>query len=303
MMRGLEITLLHCHPAEAELTVSWLPDEPGSEGWELRGRLVGPQHAFRETIQIPYPLRPQPRTGDTVRARVVIPDPLTWSPADPYLYRSVVEIWRHDTPASQAEVATGLCTVTLHPQKGLRVNGTPLELRCLLVREVRRDQVDAWRQAGINVLCLPLTNDHLKVWTLAQQFGFFVLAEIDPENEELLWQASEVPCLHSSCLGWIVPHELARQPQRWHQVASLLQPQRPGVFLGLRVTELPLDVVPGHVAFLTGDEELLNQLPAAGLPQVPLLPRGRRRPTAPPANTLRLGCMYRRLDGAGENET
>jgi hypothetical protein len=298
MMRGLEIYLLHCHPAEAELTFTWLPDEPDSPGWELRGRLVGPQHAFRETIQIPYPLRPQPRTGDTVRARVVIPDPLTWSPADPFLYRGVVEIWRHDTMLSQADVVAGLCTVALHPRKGLRVNGSPLDLQCLLVREMRRDQIEIWRQAGINALCLPLTSDHPQVWTLAQQFGFFVLAEVDPENEDLLWQAAEVPSQHTSCLGWILPQDLSRQPQRWHQVASLLQPQRPGVFLGLRVMTLPLDVVPGHVAFLTGDLEILNQLPAAGLPQLPLLPRGQRQPsTPPPANTLRLGCIYRRLEG------
>lgn len=297
MMRGLEITLLHCHPAEAELTISWLPDDPASDGWELRGRLVGPHHAFRETIQTPYPLRPQPRTGDTVRARVVIPDPLTWSPSDPYLYRGVVEIWRHDTPVSKADVVTGLCLAALHPRKGLLVNGAPLDLKGLMVSEVRRDAVDLWRQAGINVLCLPLTADHSQVWTLAQQFGFFVLAEVDGENEELLWQAAEVPSQHTSCLGWILPQELARQPQRWHQVASLLQPQRPGVFLGLRVTGLPLDVVPGHVAFLTGAMEILNQLPAAGLPQLPLLPRGQRQPSAPPANTLRLGWIFRRLEG------
>lgn len=298
MIHGLEVTLLHCHPAEAELSVTWVPDDPASTGWELRGRLTGPRHAFRETIQIPYPLRPQPRTSEPVRARIVIPDPLMWTPADPYLYAGPIEIWRDGTAVERCEWAAGLSTTQLHARKGLRFNGQPLTLSGLALRAARMDQAQAWRQAGINLLLAPLTDPNRSLWHEADRLGFFVLGEVDPDLDQLVWHAAEVLSQHTSCLGWVLPQDLAAQPQRWHQIVSLLQAQRPGVFLGLRVATLPLGVVPGHVSLLVGDVELLDSLPAQGLPQLPIMPRGQDElASSPPEGTLRLGQVRRRFDG------
>jgi hypothetical protein len=297
MIRGLEVTLLHCHPAEAELAVTWVPEDPASSGWELRGRLTGPRHAFRETIQIPYPLRPQPRTAEPVRARIVIPDPLLWSPTDPYLYVGPIEVCRDGTVVARCEWSTGLCTTQLQTRKGMRLNGQPLLLSGLACREARLDQAPAWRAAGVNLLLTSLTDANRGLWSAADRLGFFVLGEIDPDLDELLWYAAEVLSQHTCCLGWVLPQELATQPQRWHQVVSLLQAQRPGVFLGLRVATLPLGVVPGHVSFLVGEAELLDALPAQGLPHLPILPRGQQElASSPPEGTLRLGLVRRRLE-------
>ncbi len=280
-MRGLETLLLHCHPAEAELALTWLPDEVDPERardlaeLELRGRLTGPRQPFRETIQVAYPVRPLPPSGDVVRARVVIPDPLMWTPEEPYLYSGPIEVWQAGQLVRAADVAVGLRTVALHLRKGLRVNGSVATLPGLVAP--RGDAESARRPR-------------------ADRLGFFVLGETDPEDEPMMWHAAEDLGRHASCLGWVLPQALVPQPQRWHQAVSLLQASRPGQFIGLRVAELPLGVAPGHVSFLVGDAEVLDQLPAEGLPQWPILPRGESSwPT--PEGLLRLGTIQRRLEG------
>jgi hypothetical protein len=67
-------------------------------------------------------------------------------------------------------------------------------------------------------------------------------------------------------------------PQRWHNAASLLHSQRPDVFIGIHVEQLPLGALPGHVSFACGAPGLLEALGAEGMPGLGLAPRGEAPP-------------------------
>src|SRR5436309_1982537 len=91
-----EIATTRYDPTEAELTVTYAPDDPAAvaPGAELRGKFEGPSSAYAETVEVAYALRPLPREEDVLRARVIIPEPCFWSPAAPLLYRGTVELWQ-----------------------------------------------------------------------------------------------------------------------------------------------------------------------------------------------------------------
>lgn len=294
MGQALELIVTLFTPAEAEVIVVALPEETPAEGLELSGQAVGPRSAFAETIEVAYRLRPLPRTTDALRARFLIPEPLAWSPDRPFLYSVTAQVGPSEE-GQQHRATLGLKDLRLHPRKGLRLNGQALELVGVLGRGFTEEDLRLLREKSVNLLVAPLAERNLPLWPLASRLGFFVLGQVDPEDDALLWQASETLNREPSALGWLLPQALAAQPQRWHNAVSLLHNQRPDLYLGIQVESLPLGALPGHVAFAMAGPELLAALATEGLPGLALLPRGQ---SARPAEgtPARLGTVRRMAD-------
>ncbi len=79
-------------PAEAVVAVRVELDGPPA-GAEVRGKLVGPRRAGAATVEVAYPIRPEPG-GDPLALRTVIPEPNLWTPAAPFRYDGTAELWR-----------------------------------------------------------------------------------------------------------------------------------------------------------------------------------------------------------------
>src|SRR5947208_5556374 len=95
-IRELQVTQRRWDAAEAELWITVTPEQL-TPTTELRGRLVGPRCPGVSTVEVAYPLRPLPRSGDTpaaLTARVIIPDPLAGEPNRSFYYEGPVELWQ-----------------------------------------------------------------------------------------------------------------------------------------------------------------------------------------------------------------
>lgn len=271
----VDVIQIRLTPAEAELAFVAVPAEGGPTGdLELHGRLVGPRNAYAETIEVAYPLKPLPREGELLRARAIMPDPCFWSPAQPLWYEGQFELRRGGGKIAERRLPICLRELRLHPRKGLRLNGAGLRLDGRQRRRLDEAEAAALHGEGVNLLVAPLAEPALPLWELGVRHGFFVLGEVDPEDEPLLWEASEKLSRSPAAFGWLLPQTLIRQPQRWHNAVSLLHGQRTDLLVGVKVEETPLGALPGHVAFAAGRPELLEEIQGAGLPGLALLRRG-----------------------------
>lgn len=272
-MLPVQITLTRCNPAEAELIFRLLPEDP-SQTVELRGQLHGPHCLFSETIEIALPIKSLPRTGELVRSQVFLPEPCTWSPTTPFLYSAHLELWVNQERVTTVNRTIGIKEFILHPRKGMKLNQQPLTFRGLMQRSAELDH-DRMRKLGVNLVVVPVHDATLPVWSAGDRHGFFVLGEIDPEDDVGIWLAHETLSQHTSALGWLIPHETIRKPQHWHNVVSLLHGIRPDLYLGLRYEEPAPDNLPGHVSFIMGYDVDMADLAAVHLPQLILCRRGK----------------------------
>jgi hypothetical protein len=284
-------------PAETEITLTVQVDVLETAGLELKGRLAGPCTTLAETIEVPYPLKATATEDGLLRGRVVIPDPCMWTPETPFLYRGTVELWQQGQRLETAEVQHGIKELFLR-QKGLRLNGEPLVLRCYAGRGIQPDQLPTLRQQGINALLIQVGPETEPLWAEAAKWGFFLLAQVDPSNDELLWHANEALLHQTALFGWVLPQSLIRQPQHWHNAMSLLHGHRRDVFVGVKIEELPHGVLPGHVDFLLADAESLTEAAAEKIAKIIQLQRGETQPdpaTKPPHT---IGWVLRTLPGS-----
>ncbi len=58
-----------------------------------------------------------------------LPSPVLWSPASPHLYRARVEVSEAGTPMDEVEIPFGVREVRFSAERGLSVNGEPVQLR------------------------------------------------------------------------------------------------------------------------------------------------------------------------------
>jgi hypothetical protein len=91
-IRSVIVEPVRVSTAEAELRVVVEWDGP-AEGFELRGRLVGPRREGVSTVEVAYPLRPGGTSPAGLILRAIIPEPNLWSPAAPFRYDGRVEVW------------------------------------------------------------------------------------------------------------------------------------------------------------------------------------------------------------------
>jgi Glycosyl hydrolases family 2 len=274
-MFALEIVVTYFDPAEAEIVLTHAPEDltASAAGLELRGTLTGPRNVYAETAGAVHTLERLARREDVTRSRVHIPKPAFWSPEAPCVYEGTVDLWRDGVRVDQQDVAYGIKDLVLD-RKGLRLNGEPLTLLGFPVKgALTPDTAERLRAAGGNLLLVPLCAETLPVWSAADRLGFFVLGEVDPADDALLWKAHDDLCQHISCLGWLLPQAATRQPQHWHNAMTLLHGRRRDVFVGVRVDELPLGALPGHVDFLAAGADLLEELASLQVPKLALTRR------------------------------
>ena len=91
-IRSLSVEPARVSPAEAVVVVR-VELEPGAAAVEVRGRLVGPKCEGVSTVEVAYPLRPEPGGDAGLSLRAVVPEPNLWSPGSPFRYDGRVEVW------------------------------------------------------------------------------------------------------------------------------------------------------------------------------------------------------------------
>lgn len=97
------VRVRHADPALAELLIEF-SDLPADV--EVRGRVMGPRCPGTSTIEVAYPLQPQPGAPSTYR--VVIPEPTYWSADRPCVYSGPVELRRAGTVVGTIELSIGI---------------------------------------------------------------------------------------------------------------------------------------------------------------------------------------------------
>jgi hypothetical protein len=269
---SLNVLTTRFDPLEAEVSISVEPAEP-VEQLSLRGRLHGPRSPYADTVEIAYSLKALPVEGDLLRARVVIPEANFWTPKAPFLYEGPVELWRGEACVDRQHVVHGLRHAALS-RKGLHVNGQAFQLRGVTLGELTDEAIPRLREADINLLVAPVRVGCVDLWIRAERAGFFVLGQLDGLDDELLWYSEEHLVQRVSTLGWLLPQSLTRHPQLWHNAMLHLQGGRRDVLFGVKLEELPLGVLPGHVTFLVCEERFLPELRELSFPRLLLAKRG-----------------------------
>jgi hypothetical protein len=166
---------------------------------ELRGRLTGPHCAYASTIEIAYPLRPQPTTNASEPiARVIVPEASFWEPQTPFLYNGSVELWDDHVCRERIAVRHGFRSLTLGPT-GLKVNGRPLTLTGRRLDACTAAEATALRRAGVNLLATTVTPGCQSLWDQGDRLGFFLLGRVNDASDELLRKFASHPCR----LGWL----------------------------------------------------------------------------------------------------
>jgi hypothetical protein len=238
---------------EAELRVLVTP-ERRTATTEVRGRLVGPRCRYAATVEIAYPLQavpgPQANDGPFVR-RVIVPEASPWDPESPFLYTLVVELWQDGRMVDRRVRTTGLLSTSLGP-RGLSVNGHSLILRGGTLGEGTATEVVRRRHEGRTLLLAPVTAMTAALWSIADEYGVFLLGLLDETDSRCLGLARSLT-QYLSCFGWLIRRPLRDPP--------------PGR-LGL-LTDKPA-ASPG-ISFLVVDAACVEEGIALGLP---LLVRG-----------------------------
>jgi len=249
-IRQIEVHDRSLISAEAEVWIT-LTAEQHTPTTEVRGRLMGPRCPYASTVEVAYPLRPLPpnraltkSTGVTMR--VVIPEASLWEPESPFLYQGPIELWQDGQRCDQIRLSHGLRYFLLG-EGGLRVNSRPLTLRGRIVSACSDEDALALRQAGYNLLVVPVEADTLPMWERADRLGFFVLGQLK-DNSEGTRRHLEMLSQHTSCLGWLI--EVGKSP--------LLDYLPPKTLLGLVCDTTTPHVPLGMVHFLVGPPELAN---------------------------------------------
>jgi hypothetical protein len=75
------------------------------------------------------PVTVLPGEPAVVRQRVLFRDPALWSPDSPALYAASVSLRSGDSPVDDDVVSFGVRTLSLDPERGLRINGESIKLR------------------------------------------------------------------------------------------------------------------------------------------------------------------------------
>ncbi|MDY5129353.1 glycoside hydrolase family 2 TIM barrel-domain containing protein [Actinotignum urinale] len=198
--------------------------------------------------------------GDEVWGVVEIPDVRLWQGVDdPYLYRVLVSLVRHNEVMDTVELYHGVREFEFDPQKGFFLNGELMPLRGVSRHQDRLgvgnalsfdDHVEDFlmiRELGANTVRLAHYQQSQDVYDLCDRLGFIVWAEIpfiskmnpDPaahqdcinQLHELIYQNYN----HSSILMWGISNEiligggsekLSENLRELHALAKRLDPSR-----------------------------------------------------------------------------
>jgi hypothetical protein len=252
-------------PVEAELWVHVAPQRL-TPITEVRGRLMGPRCRYSSTVEIAYPLRPFSRPpqlpaglSPSLTMRVVIPEPSLWDPESPFLYEGPVELWQDGRPCDRIEVRHGLRRALLGPQ-GLRWNGAALTLRGRRSGAATEDEVRAWRDQGVNLLVVPVSDDTRQLWDVADRIGMLLLGRVSSPDEAVLAGVRRLSG-HPSALGWLIEGPALHCRESAPQLADVAR----GI-LGARLDEPPGQALLPAVRFIACPVERAEEFAGLGLP-------------------------------------
>jgi hypothetical protein len=197
---------------------------------------------------------------ETSSWRVAIHEPHFWSPSSPNLYRLKSSQWSERDWGIKSLTLRKRCfhlQEELHQLRGVRVTST-----------LTTELADLLKLANINMLVLPLQLNLEASAVLADQWGFHVIYEANPEDDASLWYAEEIPSQHISTFGYVLPQASMAHPQLWHNAMLHLHRQRRDIFIGITVDTVPLTMVQGHVEFLLASAVFIDALAAVKMPLI-----------------------------------
>jgi hypothetical protein len=148
----------------------------------------------------------------------------------------------------------------LQQQQPLRLKGVRL------TQPLTEALANSFKHLGINLLVMSLAHDPAGTAQLADQFGFHVLYEANPDEESQLWLAESSLPQHISTLGYLLPQTSMAHPQLWHNAMLHLHRQRRDIFIGISIDNVPLSMVQGHVEFLVTPAGQLEDLAGVKMP-------------------------------------
>jgi hypothetical protein len=185
-------------PPEAEVQLTVVPSFVNT-GTEVRARLMGPRCRFASTVEVAYHFRPLliPTAQRALTLRAIIPEASYWEPQTPHLYAGLVELWQDGQRCAAVGLRHGLRHLALGP-RGLRLNGRLLRLRGRAAQTLDESSAIALRQAGCNLVVVPVSDATRSVWEIGDRIGLFVLGRLET--------GTSVPdelAGHLSCLGWL----------------------------------------------------------------------------------------------------
>lgn len=249
-IRDLKVRNGQLIPAQSEVRIRVTPERL-TPTTELRGRLMGPRCAYAETVEVAYPLRPPhrdqiPSGRNELNARVVIPEACLWEPESPFLYEGPIELWQDGQRCEQIVVSHGLRAFRLG-EDGFRLNFRLLKMRGQRIDNCSNEDAIDLRRAGYNLLVVPVTQQTVPLWQLADRFGFLMLGQIQDDSAETVRSLHDLN-RHPSCIGWLIEDGLHLPRDQFP----------PHTLLGLVVN---LKGLPRHlnwVDFLFGPKELTS---------------------------------------------
>lgn len=250
-------------PAKAELHLQYTGME-AFDATSWKGSVIGPYCHGRQTIAIAHTL--EASSGDAFTVR--IPEPCYWSPEVPFLYEVVLE-------SSQLKYRHrwGLQSLTIKRNQ-FQLNQEKLALRGVrFTQPLTTELANRLKHDHVNLLVTPLSHEAATIAQVGSELGLYVLYEVNPDEDELLWHAESTLFQHISTLGFVLPQSAMQNPQLWHNAMLHLHRQRRDVFIGISIETVPLSMVQGHVEFILSPVQFMPDLAAVKMPALVLVRR------------------------------
>jgi beta-galactosidase len=136
------------------------------------------------------PVTVLPGEPAVVRQRVLIPEPALWSTESPSLYSATVVLRVGDSAIDDDTVTFGVRTLSLDPERGLRINGVPVKLRGACVHSdngvlgaaaigrAEERRVQLLKEAGFNALRSAHNPMSRAMLDACDRFGILVMDEL-----------------------------------------------------------------------------------------------------------------------------
>lgn len=148
----MEFELFH-GPVTTTETVLYAQVRRPAEGgeWQLRGELYGPFNERAETL--PTKLQFQDAgPGDTVLARVRVPDPCSWTMDLPSLYKIELELFQGDSPVARWQGVSGFRDFGV-AGRSFSLNGERWVLRAARATSQETLNVETFRDQRLACFC------------------------------------------------------------------------------------------------------------------------------------------------------
>lgn len=145
--------------------------------------------------------------GDTPsschRQRLVVKEPLVWSTDEPQLYQMTTQLKSVEADSNILETITqhiGFREITLDPQQGLQLNGTPMKLNgvcehhdlgalgAAFNKEALRRRFVILKEMGVNAIRTAHNMPAVELMDLADEMGLLVVSEAFD-----MWERSKTP--------------------------------------------------------------------------------------------------------------